>query len=147
MLQLLMAAQKGQLNKTDDEDVGTIGEDAADSELHKKHMSSKKGDALSNVNFVRHATINIWFFCVFSTAEMSNQDIAAQAFIFFFAGYETVATLLAFAAHELAENPDIQERLRDEIDQAINGDGLSYDSVMGLKYLEMVVSGTFLKIL
>jgi hypothetical protein len=52
MLQLLMAAQKGQLNKTEDEDVGTIGEDAADSELHKKHMSSKKGDALSNVNFV-----------------------------------------------------------------------------------------------
>jgi hypothetical protein len=58
MLQLLMAAQKGQLNKTDDEDVGTIGEDAADSELHKKHMSSKKGDALSNINFIRHATIN-----------------------------------------------------------------------------------------
>jgi hypothetical protein len=50
MLQLLMAAQKGQLNKTDDEDVGTIGEDAADSELHKKHMTSKKGDALSNAN-------------------------------------------------------------------------------------------------
>jgi hypothetical protein len=51
MLQMLMAAQKGQLNKTDDEEVGTIGEDAADSELHKKHMTSKKGDALSKVSF------------------------------------------------------------------------------------------------
>jgi hypothetical protein len=49
MLQLLMAAQKGQLKKTDDEEVGTIGEDDADSELHKKHMTTKKGDALSNV--------------------------------------------------------------------------------------------------
>jgi Cytochrome P450 len=75
--------------------------------------------------------------------EISDQDIAAQAFLFFFAGYETVSTLLAFAAHELAENPDIQERLREEIDQAINNDGLSYDSVMGMKYLEMVVSGNF----
>jgi hypothetical protein len=50
MLQLLMAAQKGQLKQTDNEDVGTIGEDAADSELHKKHMTSKKGDASSNAN-------------------------------------------------------------------------------------------------
>lgn len=49
MLQLLIAAQKGQLKKVDDEDVGTIGEDDADSELHKKHMTSKKEDALSNV--------------------------------------------------------------------------------------------------
>lgn len=73
--------------------------------------------------------------------EITNQDIAAQAFIFFFAGYETVATLLAFMAHELAENPEVQERLREEIDQAISDEGLSYDSVMGMKYLEMVVSG------
>lgn len=49
MLQLLMAAQKGQLKNVDDEDVGTIGEDAADSELHKKHMTSNKGVALSTV--------------------------------------------------------------------------------------------------
>jgi hypothetical protein len=47
MLQLLMAAQKGQLKKEEGEDVGTIGEDDADSELHKKHMASKKEDALS----------------------------------------------------------------------------------------------------
>jgi cytochrome P450 len=53
-----------------------------------------------------------------------------------------VATLLAFVAHELAENPEIQTKLREEIDQAINDDGLTYDSVMGMKYLEMVVSGS-----
>jgi cytochrome P450 len=49
-------------------------------------------------------------------------------------------------AHELAENPEIQEKLREEIDQAIKDDGLSYDSVMGMKYMEMVVSGNILLI-
>lgn len=51
MLQLLMAAQKGQLKNIDDEEVGTVGEDEADSELHKKHMTSNKGVALSKVFF------------------------------------------------------------------------------------------------
>lgn len=46
-------------------------------------------------------------------------------------------------AHELAENPEIQDKLREEIDQALNDDGLSYDSVMGMKYLDMIVSGKF----
>jgi cytochrome P450 family 9 len=78
---------------------------------------------------------------IFHCAEISNQDIAAQAFIFFFAGYETVATLLSFLAHELAENPEIQDKVRQEIDQTISDEGLSYESVMGMKYLEMVVSG------
>jgi len=68
-------------------------------------------------------------------------NTAAQAFIFFFAGYETVATLLAFMAHELAENPEIQARLREEIDNSISEEPLSYESVLGMKYLEMVVSG------
>jgi len=48
MLQLLMAAQKGSLKKEEGEDVGTIGEDSADSELHAKHMASKKTSTISN---------------------------------------------------------------------------------------------------
>ncbi|XP_059470470.1 uncharacterized protein LOC132193665 [Neocloeon triangulifer] len=123
MLQLLMAAQKGNLKKEADEDVGTIGEDSADSELHKKHMAAKKTDSI----------------------QITDEDIAAQAFIFFFAGYETVATLLAFAAHELAENPEVQEQLRDEIDAALSEGPLSYESVIGMKYLDMVVSESLRK--
>jgi len=44
-------------------------------------------------------------------------------------------------AHELAENPEIQARLREEIDNSIREEPLSYDSVVGMKYLDMVVSG------
>ncbi|CAB3362063.1 Hypothetical predicted protein [Cloeon dipterum] len=123
MLQLLMAAQKGKLKNEADEDVGTVGEDIADSELHKKHMATKKSDSI----------------------KITDEDIAAQAFIFFFAGYETVATVLAFLAHELAENPEVQERLREEVDATIQEGPLSYESVMGMKYLDMVISETLRK--
>ncbi|XP_065342833.1 uncharacterized protein LOC135941346 [Cloeon dipterum] len=123
MLQLLMAAQKGKLKNEADEDVGTVGEDVADSELHKKHMATKKGDSI----------------------KITDEDIAAQAFIFFFAGYETVATVLAFLAHELAENPEVQERLREEVDATIQEGPLSYESVVGMKYLDMVISETLRK--
>lgn len=43
--------------------------------------------------------------------ELTNDDIAAQAMIFFFAGFESVSTLMSFMAHELVVNPEIQKRL------------------------------------
>ncbi|XP_065342836.1 cytochrome P450 9e2-like [Cloeon dipterum] len=124
MLQLLMAAQKGNLKKEVGEDVlGTIGEDIADSRLHEKHMNTNKGDSIS----------------------ISNEDIASQAFVFFFAGYESVATFLSFLAHELAENPEIQNQLQEEIDGILMQGTVSYESISAMKYLDMVVSECFRK--
>lgn len=45
--------------------------------------------------------------------------------------------------HELALNPDIQERLFTEIDsikQELNGSPLTYETIPKMKYLDMVVS-------
>ena len=41
----------------------------------------------------------------------------AQSFIFLAAGYETTSTALGFMAYEMAQNPDIQEKLQQEIDE------------------------------
>lgn len=46
-------------------------------------------------------------------------DIVGQAFIFFLAGFDTSATLMCLACHELAANPEIQDRLRVEIDENV----------------------------
>lgn len=75
--------------------------------------------------------------------ELTLEDITAQALIFFLAGFDTVSTLMCYMVHELACHPDIQERLREEIDQAFEdcNENISYEKVMGLKYLDMVVSG------
>nr|AZR39449.1 cytochrome P450 [Agasicles hygrophila] len=75
---------------------------------------------------------------------LTNEDITAQAFIFFFAGFESVSTLVCIMAHELATNPDIQDKLRSEIIE-VGGSDLTYDVLVGMKYMDMVVSETLRK--
>jgi len=85
--------------------------------------------------------------CVLKT-EWDDDDLAAQAVLFFLAGFDTASTLLCFATHLLATHPDVQSRLQEEIDMTLNNDGgnLTYEAVHGMKYLDMVVSGTAQKI-
>ncbi|PSN34612.1 hypothetical protein C0J52_20551 [Blattella germanica] len=79
--------------------------------------------------------------------EVTMDVMAAQAFVFFLAGFETSSTTMTFCLYELALNPDIQDRLRAEIDSTMeeNGGQLTYDSVMEMEYLEKVVSETLRK--
>lgn len=71
------------------------------------------------------------------------EDIIAQAYIFFFGGFESVARTMCFMAHELAANKDVQQKLKNEIkevNQKCNGK-ITYDILMEMKYLDMVLSG------
>jgi len=86
--------------------------------------------------------------CVVKT-EWDDDDLAAQVVAFFLAGFDSISTLLCFAAHQLATHPDVQSRLQEEIDMTLNRDGgnLTYEAVHGMKYLDMVVSGIMKKII
>nr|XP_033323905.1 cytochrome P450 9e2-like [Megalopta genalis] len=77
-----------------------------------------------------------------STHQMTIDDIVAQAFIFFLAGFDTASTLMCYTVYELALNPDIQERLREEVDRYMTeGNGeISYEALTKMEYLEMVTS-------
>ncbi|KAJ8955214.1 hypothetical protein NQ317_001067 [Molorchus minor] len=78
--------------------------------------------------------------------QITNEDITAQALIFFFGGFESVAGLMCFLAYELALNPEIQERLRNEVQAFEEGGGeLTQDVLTKMKYMDMVVSETLRK--
>jgi cytochrome P450 family 6 len=76
-------------------------------------------------------------------SEVTMNVIAAQAFVFFLAGFETSSTTMTFCLHQLAVNPDIQERLRTEIDTVLQKyDGnITYDSIFEMEYLDKIVNG------
>ncbi|ETN58141.1 cytochrome P450 11A1, mitochondrial [Anopheles darlingi] len=78
---------------------------------------------------------------------MTMNELAAQVFIFFLAGFETSSTTMNFCLYELVKHPDIQERLRNEINAAIeaNGGQLTYDVVMNIQYLDHVINETLRK--
>lgn len=75
--------------------------------------------------------------------EWTDDELIAQCFLFFFAGFETSSTLMSFLSYELATNTDIQEKLFQEIkktDEQLEGKPLTYDALQKIKYLDMIIS-------
>lgn len=77
--------------------------------------------------------------------KISNDEITSQAMIFFFAGFDTVSTAMCFASYELALNKEIQDRLREEINEVQKNGKVTYEELMGMKYMDMIVSETLRK--
>ncbi|XP_067911913.1 cytochrome P450 3A21-like [Heterodontus francisci] len=74
---------------------------------------------------------------------LTDTEILAQAMTFILAGYETISNTLSFVAYNLATHPDVQKKLQQEIDEAFpNNAPPTYDGVMQLEYMEMVISET-----
>lgn len=92
------------------------------------------------VSFLPQKSVSPAFFCI---AVFTDSRLASQAFIFFLAGFETSSTTLSFCLYELAVNPAIQTKLREEIDTTLEkfGGQITYDAVQGMKYLGQVIDG------
>ncbi|KAJ8967189.1 hypothetical protein NQ314_003018 [Rhamnusium bicolor] len=75
---------------------------------------------------------------------LTLNELAAQCFVFFLAGFETSATTMTFALYELAVNQEIQDNLREEIQTTLKkyDNKITYESVMEMTYLEKVIYGT-----
>ncbi|KAK3699413.1 hypothetical protein QZH41_018572, partial [Actinostola sp. cb2023] len=76
--------------------------------------------------------------------KLGDDEVVSQCIIFLLAGYETSSTTLCMTCYHLATNPDVQERLQQEIDSVwADEDKMpSYDTVHELPYLDMVISET-----
>jgi cytochrome P450 family 6 len=92
--------------------------------------------------------------CSFDSASTGDkqkftlEQATAQAFLFFFAGYETSSSTMQFAAYELALNPKVQDKLREEVNRVIkkhNGT-ITYEAIQEMTYLEQVFDGKYDKL-
>jgi cytochrome P450 family 9 len=135
MINLLMQAKKGSLSHDAKED--------------EKHI-----DGFATAQEVKQAK---------STRVWDDDDLAAQCFLFFLGGFDTVnslnhskdrmlnmlifqvATTMSFMAHELAVNPDAQQKLYEEIKEMnddLDGKMINYEQIQKLKYLDQVLCET-----
>lgn len=81
-------------------------------------------------------------------SEFMDDDIAAQALTFFLDGYETSSTALSVLMYDLACNPNVQKRLREEVDtvkEKHNGE-VNFDVIQEMHYLDMVLQGKFTQV-
>ncbi|KAF4615508.1 hypothetical protein D9613_003356 [Agrocybe pediades] len=69
---------------------------------------------------------------------MSDEDVVSQIPTFVFAGHETTTTSTAWTLYALAQNKDIQSKLREEL-LSIPTDNPSMDELNGLHYLDNIV--------
>lgn len=79
--------------------------------------------------------------------QLTDGLLAAQAFVFFAAGFETSSLTISHALYELALNQAIQEKLRKEIRdvcKACDGD-LTFEVITQMSYLDKVFQETLRK--
>ncbi|GJQ70345.1 hypothetical protein Trydic_g22779 [Trypoxylus dichotomus] len=73
---------------------------------------------------------------------LTTDDIVAHAVSFFGDGFETSSIALSFLLYDVAANPDVQQKLRDEINDFIksHGSSLTYDVIQDMNYLDCALS-------
>ncbi|XP_066961972.1 cytochrome P450 3A41-like [Macrobrachium rosenbergii] len=74
---------------------------------------------------------------------LDDITVISQSVMFIIVGYDTTATTIAIASYLLSKNPDVQQRLRQELQEIVNKEGkLTYQGVMDAKYLDACIMET-----
>ncbi|CAG2174542.1 unnamed protein product, partial [Oppiella nova] len=121
-LQLLMDVERSD---------GDIREASDANEAH--HVNEGKDEITADVEAFRDVL----------EKKLTEDEILAQCFLFFAAGYETTATTLSYCTYELAINPTLQDRLYEETKEAFNEKGeIDYEVLSRLPFIDALLSET-----
>ncbi|XP_028164104.1 cytochrome P450 6B1-like [Ostrinia furnacalis] len=109
----------------------------------EKGDQEKRGDFIDMMMALRNDDTNQNSKPVEEDIEITDMVIAANAFIIFLGGFETTSSTLAFLFLELAAHPEVQDKMRSEIEEVIAKHGqMTYEALQDLTYMEMVILET-----
>lgn len=74
--------------------------------------------------------------------KLTNHEIAEEAMAMVVGGHETTSSALTWIFFELGNHPEVENRVRQEIQQLIGGRPLVLEQINDFKYLRMVVEET-----
>ena len=121
VVQLLLQAKKGQLQKHDKEN-----------EVNEAELSNFSANIEYDVK-AKNTKLTNW----------TDEHFMAQGMIFFLAGFDTTNILLQVTTYSLAKNKNIQRKLISEVDEVVaslDGGQVTYEALHKMKYLDMVIS-------
>jgi cytochrome P450 family 6 len=75
------------------------------------------------------------------TQKLTLLQCVAQSFIFFIGGSDTSSTTISFAMGEIAQDQEMQEKIRSEINEKTKGGEINYENLQDMTYLNQVVNG------
>ncbi|MCL5262660.1 MAG: cytochrome P450 [Acidobacteria bacterium] len=71
---------------------------------------------------------------------MTDEQVRDEVLTIFLAGYETVATALTWTWYLLAQNPEAEARMHEELDRVLAGRTPTIEDLPQLRYTEMVLA-------
>merc|ERR1711970_744858 len=83
-----------------------------------------------------------------SKHNLDELTVVATALVLLVAGYDTTGMTLTYLAYAMSKNPEIQQKLQEEVDQAFednNGELPDYNTIQSLPYIDMVLHETLRK--
>lgn len=73
------------------------------------------------------------------------EDVLAHSITFYLDGFETSSIALSYVLYELAANRDVQDKLKEEIDEVLrkHDNNITHEALQDLEYLDCVINGTY----
>merc|ERR1719397_1119489 len=121
--------------------------DIIDLVLDNLKSNSDKGDLEGREEFEddyeKNAAIDVSKIHKDSTNMDNNDVLVANAFLFFVAALDTTSSTMTFVVHNLLQNPEVQEKVHEEIVNVVKGsEEITFDHIQQMKYLNNVIYET-----